>query len=105
MEKGPFTLNSQHAAHEMIGITATVPVEVVLAAGFKPVDLNNLFVTSEHPEKLVSRAERTGFSHTICSWIKGIYSTVINNGIRTVIAVTGGDCSNTIALGLSLIHI
>ena len=104
MEKSPFTLNAQPDMHETIGITATVPVEVILAAGLKPVDLNNLFITSEHPEKLVSQAESAGFSHTICSWIKGIYSTVISNGIRTVIAVTGGDCSNTIALGELLIR-
>jgi len=83
----------------LIGITATVPVEIILGAGFTPVDLNNLFITSESPEKLVREAEASGFSHSICSWIKGIYATVIERGIQTVIAVTGGDCSNTVALG------
>ena len=83
----------------MIGITATVPVEIILAAGLKPVDLNNLFITAGSPGKLVAQAESAGFSHNICAWIKGIYSTVINHGIKDVIAVTGGDCSNTIALG------
>lgn len=83
----------------MIGITATVPLEIILAAGLRPVDLNNLFITSNSPGKLVTQAETAGFSHNICAWIKGIYSTVINHGIREVIAVTGGDCSNTIALG------
>ena len=83
----------------MIGITATVPVEIIFAAGLKPVDLNNFFITSDNPHKLVSQAEAAGFSHNICAWIKGIYSTVINNQIKEVIAVTGGDCSNTIALG------
>jgi len=83
----------------LIGITATVPVEIILAAGLKPVDLNNLFITAGSPGKLVAQAESAGFSHNICAWIKGIYSTVINHGIRDVIAVTGGDCSNTIALG------
>jgi benzoyl-CoA reductase/2-hydroxyglutaryl-CoA dehydratase subunit BcrC/BadD/HgdB len=82
----------------LIGITATVPVEIILAAGRRPVDLNNLFITSSQPGKLVAQAEAAGFSHSICSWIKGIYSTVINHGIREIIAVTGGDCSNTIAL-------
>lgn len=81
-----------------VGITATVPVEIIFAAGFRPVDLNNLFITSEKPEELVRQAESTGFSHSVCSWIKGIYSTVLNRGISKVIAVTGGDCSNTIAL-------
>ncbi len=83
----------------MIGITATVPVEILLAAGQRPIDLNNLFITSENPGRLVAQAEAAGFSHNICAWIKGIYSTVINHGISEVIAVTGGDCSNTIALG------
>lgn len=88
----------------MIGITATVPVEIIFAAGLRPVDLNNLFITSDQPEKLVSKAEAEGFSHSICSWIKGIYTTVIDRGIKEVIAVTGGDCSNTIALGELLVR-
>ena len=83
----------------MIGITATIPVEIIFAAGLRPVDLNNLFINSDQPKKLVSQAEAAGFSHSICSWIKGIYATVFDNDIKEVIAVTGGDCSNTIALG------
>ena len=83
----------------MIGITATVPVEILLAAGRRPVDINNLFITSSRPDRLVAQAESAGFSHNICAWIKGLYSTVINHDIKEVIAVTGGDCSNTIALG------
>ncbi len=82
----------------MIGITATVPVEIIFAADLRPVDINNLFITSDNPGKLVSQAESAGFSHSACSWIKGIYSTVINQNIKEVIAVTGGDCSNTIPL-------
>ena len=81
-----------------VGLTSTIPVEIVLAAGLKPVDLNNVFINSEKPEKLIGQAEAAGFAHNICAWIKGIYSTVINNRIKTVIAVTGGDCSNTVAL-------
>jgi benzoyl-CoA reductase/2-hydroxyglutaryl-CoA dehydratase subunit BcrC/BadD/HgdB len=86
-----------------IGITATIPVEIIYAAGLKPVDLNNIFITSKNPKILLSQAEAAGFSHNICNWIKGIYATVLNSGIKTVIAVTGGDCSNTIALG-ELLH-
>lgn len=86
-----------------IGITATIPVEIIYAAGLKPVDLNNIFITSKSPKNLLSQAEAAGFSHNICNWIKGIYATVLNSGIKTVIAVTGGDCSNTIALG-ELLH-
>ena len=82
----------------IVGITSTIPVEIVFAAGLKPVDLNNLFITSEKPGKLIAQAEAAGFSHNICAWIKGIYSVVINHGVKRVIAVTGGDCSNTTAL-------
>jgi benzoyl-CoA reductase/2-hydroxyglutaryl-CoA dehydratase subunit BcrC/BadD/HgdB len=81
-----------------IGLTSTVPVEFIFAADLKPLDLNNLFITAPQPEKLVKQAESAGFAHNICSWIKGIYSIVINQGLNRVIAVTGGDCSNTVAL-------
>jgi benzoyl-CoA reductase/2-hydroxyglutaryl-CoA dehydratase subunit BcrC/BadD/HgdB len=81
-----------------IGLTSTIPVEVVYAAGYVPVDLNNLFITSERPDRLIASAEAVGFSHTICAWIKGIYSVVMQNGLKRIIAVTGGDCSNTVAL-------
>lgn len=82
----------------IIGLTSTIPVEIVFAAGLKPVDLNNVFVSSERPEKLITQAESAGFAHNICAWIKGIYATVINHSVKRVIAVTGGDCSNTVAL-------
>jgi benzoyl-CoA reductase/2-hydroxyglutaryl-CoA dehydratase subunit BcrC/BadD/HgdB len=84
--------------NKQIGITSTVPLEIIFASGLKPVDINNIFIESEDPENLVTQSESVGFSSNICAWIKGIYSTVINNNIRRVIAVTGGDCSNTIAL-------
>ncbi|HJX33965.1 MAG TPA: 2-hydroxyacyl-CoA dehydratase, partial [Desulfatiglandales bacterium] len=81
-----------------IGLTSTIPVEIIIAAGLKPVDINNIFIGSDNPERLVSQAESAGFPQNICSWIKGIYSSVLNSGLENVIAVTGGDCSNTIAL-------
>ena len=82
----------------VVGLTSTIPVEVVFAAGLKPLDLNNLFITSPGRDQLLNQAERAGFGHNICSWIKGIYSTALNHHIQSVIAVTGGDCSNTLAL-------
>ena len=82
-----------------IGLTSTVPVEIIIASGLKPVDINNLFIGSDNPERLVSQAESEGFSHNICAWIKGIYSATLNSDIKRVITVTGGDCSNTIVLG------
>ena len=82
-----------------VGITTTIPIEVVYAAGWEPVDLNNSFITSNNPRLLVEEAELAGYPRNICAWIKGIYSTVRQNEeIRTLIAVTQGDCSNTHAL-------
>jgi benzoyl-CoA reductase/2-hydroxyglutaryl-CoA dehydratase subunit BcrC/BadD/HgdB len=81
-----------------VGLTSTIPVEIVLAAGCKPLDLNNVFITSQAPDKLIQQAEQAGFAHNLCAWIKGIYSATLQNRVSCVIAVTGGDCSNTTAL-------
>ena len=81
-----------------IGITTTVPVETLLAAGYQPVDLNNVFMSAPSPEKLVNIAERDGFPLNICSWIKGIYGVCKEYAIDNVLCVTTGDCSNTIML-------
>jgi benzoyl-CoA reductase/2-hydroxyglutaryl-CoA dehydratase subunit BcrC/BadD/HgdB len=78
-----------------IGITTTVPVEVLMAAGLTPVDLNNIFISDPRPERLVRAAERAGFPLNTCAWIKGIYSVVLEQDIQTVLGVTTGDCSNT----------
>jgi benzoyl-CoA reductase/2-hydroxyglutaryl-CoA dehydratase subunit BcrC/BadD/HgdB len=90
---------SKYATDKVVGLTSTVPVEIVYAAGLKPVDINNIFITSHSPEQLIREAEAAGFANNICNWIKGGYSTVLQHGIKTVIAMTGGDCSNHIALG------
>lgn len=81
-----------------IGITTTIPVEVLFAAGLVAVDLNNLFVTAPDPLAMVARAEQAGFPRTCCCWTKGLYGAVRQHGIRRIIGVTQGDCSNTHAL-------
>lgn len=81
-----------------IGLTTTVPVEVLLAAGYMPVDLNNLFVTSKDYLKYIEIAERDGFPKSLCAWIKGIYGACIENNIKEIVGVVEGDCSNTKAL-------
>ncbi|MCP4229220.1 MAG: 2-hydroxyacyl-CoA dehydratase [bacterium] len=83
---------------ERIGITTTLPIEAIFAAGAKPIDLNNVFISGESPGEAVFAAEKYGFPSTSCSWIKGIFTTVKEYGINRVIGVTGGDCSNTLAL-------
>lgn len=87
-----------------IGITTTVPIEVLLATGYQPVDLNNVFITDPEPERLLNIAERAGFPLNCCSWIKGIYGVCKDRGIDTVLCVTTGDCSNTIMLMEVLKH-
>ena len=83
-----------------IGLTTTIPVEAVLAAGLIPVDLNNIFVTSPGAPARVSAAEAAGFPRTICAWVKGIYATLqAHPEIRAVIVACQGDCSYTQALG------
>ena len=81
-----------------IGITTTIPVEVIFAGNAVPVDLNNIFITSPNPESFILEAERFGFPRTTCSWIKGIFAAAVKNNIKEVIAVMEGDCSNTHAL-------
>jgi benzoyl-CoA reductase/2-hydroxyglutaryl-CoA dehydratase subunit BcrC/BadD/HgdB len=80
------------------GLTTTIPVEVILAAGHTPVDLNNIFITSERAGAMVAEAEADGYPRTSCAWIKGIYSAALAEEIRTIVAVTQGDCSQTHAM-------
>ncbi len=83
-----------------IGLTTTIPVEVVLAAGLVPVDLNNLFITAPDALARVSEAEAAGLPRTICAWVKGIYSTLHRHPeIQAVLVACQGDCSYTQALG------
>ncbi len=79
-----------------IGITTTVPVEVIYAAGHVPVDLNNVFVSHPERERLIEEAELEGFPRSFCAWVKGIYGAAREmEDLGAVVAVTQGDCSNT----------
>ncbi|WP_026477871.1 2-hydroxyacyl-CoA dehydratase family protein [Alkaliphilus transvaalensis] len=81
-----------------VGLTTTVPVEVLFAAGVTPVDLNNIFVTSGKALDYIEYSEVEGFPRNLCAWIKGLYATALLTDIDMVIGVTEGDCSNTKAL-------
>jgi len=81
-----------------IGLTTTVPVEVLIAAGYTPVDLNNIFITSSDYLKYIDIAERDGFPRSLCTWIKGIYGACLENGITEIVGVVEGECSNTKSL-------
>lgn len=81
-----------------IGLTTTVPIEVVYAAGHEPVDLNNVFVAHPRRAALIEQAEGAGFPANTCAWIKGLYGAARAAEVDAVIGVMAGDCSNTQAL-------
>ncbi|WP_024831896.1 2-hydroxyacyl-CoA dehydratase family protein [Ruminiclostridium josui] len=81
-----------------IGITTTVPIEILLAANYKVIDLNNVFISSDSYSEDIERAERDGFPKSSCAWIKGIYGACLRYGIDEIVGVQEGDCSNTGAL-------
>ncbi len=86
------------ADDQRIGLTTTIPAEIIFAAGKVPVDLNNIFITSPEKDALLARAEAAGFPRNTCGWIKGLYGVTLEAGITKIVAVTQGDCSNTHAL-------
>ena len=83
---------------QRVGFTTTIPLEVLIAAGRKPVDLNNVFINGGRSLQQVENAELAGFPRNVCGWIKGIYAAIKESGIGEVVAVTEGDCSYTKAL-------
>ncbi|MCM0080309.1 2-hydroxyacyl-CoA dehydratase [Geomonas sp. Red32] len=83
---------------QKIGFTSTIPLEVLIAAGARPVDLNNIFITNPESISMIDEAELAGLPRNVCAWIKGIYSAVLASGINEMIGVTEGDCSYTKAL-------
>ena len=85
----------QESNVKKVGITTTVPSEILFAAGLVPVDMNNLFITAEKYDQYIERAERDGFPKSMCAWIKGIYGAVLDHEMDTLIGVVEGDCSNT----------
>ena len=77
---------------DKIGFTTTVPVEIILAAGYTPVDLNNVLVGSGEARQLVARAEAQGYPATICASIRGLYSVALEmrDELWGVIGITRG---------------
>jgi benzoyl-CoA reductase/2-hydroxyglutaryl-CoA dehydratase subunit BcrC/BadD/HgdB len=78
-----------------IGITSTLPIEVLFAAGYTPIDLNNIFIVNKNADTLVAEAEKIGFPQTICCWTKGVFAAAMKNGINEVACVIQGDCINS----------
>ena len=78
-----------------IGFTTSIPIEILVAAGKRPVDLNNAFICRPEAHAFVREAERKGFPSTCCAWMRGIYGVLPALEIDEVIAVVRGDCSQT----------
>ncbi len=76
-----------------IGLFSTVPLEILLAAGLRPLDVNNAFVRDPDPRALLDRAEAAGLPRTLCAWTKGLYASTLALGLRRILVVTEGDCS------------
>ncbi|MDP8224713.1 MAG: 2-hydroxyacyl-CoA dehydratase [Candidatus Lernaella stagnicola] len=87
-----------------IGITTTVPHEIIVAAGYVPVDLNNVFADDADSEAMVASAEDEGFPAGVCAWIKGLYAAMRAGRADAVVTVVNGDCSNTQSLAEVLRH-
>ncbi|GAX62761.1 benzoyl-CoA reductase/2-hydroxyglutaryl-CoA dehydratase subunit, BcrC/BadD/HgdB [Candidatus Scalindua japonica] len=93
-----FPMSYRISVDKAIGITTTVPIEIVYAAGYVPIDLNNIFICNDDSDALVDFAEIKGLPRNTCAWIKGIYSATKKTGIKKIIGVVQGDCSNNHAL-------
>jgi benzoyl-CoA reductase/2-hydroxyglutaryl-CoA dehydratase subunit BcrC/BadD/HgdB len=93
-----FPMSYRISVDKAIGITTTIPIEIVFAAGYVPIDLNNIFICNDEPDSLVDYAEIKGLPRNLCAWVKGIYSATKKTGIKRIIGVIQGDCSNNQAL-------
>ncbi len=81
-----------------VGLTTTLPIEIIYAASLRPVDLNNAFISSKEKALWVEEAEEEGLPRNLCAWIKGIFVASRKLNVEMIIGVVEGDCSNTQAL-------
>ena len=93
-----FPMSYRISVDNAIGITTTVPIEIVYAAGYVPIDLNNIFICDDDPDNLVDLAELKGLPRNLCACVKGIYAAIRKTGIKKIIGVIQGDCSNNQAI-------
>ena len=76
-----------------IGLFSTAPLEILLAAGLQPVDVNNTFIGDSDPRGLLDSAEAAGIPRTLCAWTRGLYASTLALGLPRIVVVTDGDCS------------
>ncbi len=80
---------------KIVGITSTVPIEVIYASQKVPLDLNNLFFSDTNRGELVKEGEVKGLNGSFCGWLKGIFGVTFRQKIKEVVFVGEGDCSGS----------
>ncbi len=78
--------------------STSVPVEILFAAGYSPLDLNNVFITAPAPSKFVADAEYRGFPKNYCAWLKGGYGVLNSMEISLFVSVGEGECSGAVKM-------
>ncbi len=82
---------------KLVGISSTVPVEVIYSAGSVALDLNNVFITSPRSEELLKKSSELA-PRAVCSWTRGILAAAVALKIKNAVIVTEGDCAHTIPI-------
>ena len=82
---------------KLVGISSTVPVEVIYSGGFTALDLNNIFITSPSVHELLKNSADLA-PRAVCSWTRGILSAAVAMKLKNAVIVTEGDCAHTIPI-------
>ncbi len=75
----------------MTGLTAPIPLEILIAAGRQPVDLLQLFLQQPDPAAILEEATESGFAQDASVVEKALYGTILRHGIREVVITVNGD--------------
>jgi predicted CoA-substrate-specific enzyme activase len=82
---------------KLVGISSTVPIEVIYSGGFVALDLNNIFISSPSPLELLKKS--TEFApRAVCSWTRGVLAAAVFLKLKNAVIVTEGDCAHTIPI-------
>lgn len=82
----------------MVGFTSCIPLEILIAAGREPLDLERHFLSADNPRELVEEADVTGFPPDSGCLLRGIYGAALQQGVREIVVVTSEEDSGNRAL-------
>ncbi len=82
---------------KLVGISSTVPIEVIYSAGLIPVDLNNIFIASRSPDELLKLSSGLA-PRAVCCWTRGVMAAAVFLKLKNAVIVTEGDCAHTIPI-------